>query len=389
MKKYPLKRWLMNMFPYSTAVLLCLASAISCENKTQTNSFDYRDFENAPTLSLSEVFEPIRFIPLKTDEAYNLSNIIKVCMSEDSFYLLTVNPLGIFRFALDGSLISTISVEGRAEGEYLIPTDIAYSKADNVLYVADIAKGIMKFSSDGTYLSTISTTTSYKNRQFVVSDSGSIIENVLNIIGNERDAIVELSQKGDTLHYIPNTFFFDCESPFALPNHHSLRKYADEILFNPACRDTIYSYRAGRLTPKYSFFFPHSVTKEDLRDFNSNVSDTQFIVEYAEDNKNLYLSIFDRSWDYKHFVLKKTDGIIYKGDFRLSDSFGTEFSPRWQCEGWLIDVLDPSTINYAYYRDITDEARLKAYTYLSSVGVDGITAESDPIIMLAKTKKLF
>ena len=375
------------MFPYSTAVLLCLASAISCENKTQTNSFDYRDFENAPTLSLSEVFEPIRFIPLKTDEAYNLSNIIKVCMSEDSFYLLTVNPLGIFRFALDGSLISTISVEGRAEGEYLIPTDIAYSKADNVLYVADRVKGIMKFSSDGAYLSTISTTNSYQNRLFVISDSGSIIENVLNIFGDERDAIVELSQEGDTLNYIPNTFFFDCESPFALPNHHSLRKYADEILYNPACRDTIYSYSAGRLTPKYSFFFPHSVTKEDLRDFNSNVSDTQFIVEYAEDNKNLYLSIFDRNWDYKHFVLKKSDGIIYNGDFRLSDNFKTKFSPRWQSEeGWLIDVLDPSTINYTYYRDITDEARQKAYTYLSSVGVDGITAESDPIIMLAKAK---
>lgn len=374
------------MFPYSTAVLLCLASAISCENKTQTNSFDYRDFEKASTLSLTDVFEPIRFIPLKTDEAYNLSNILKVCMSEDSFYLLTVNPLGIFRFALDGSLISTISVEGRAEGEYLIPTDIAYSKADNVLYVADIAKGIMKFSSDGTYLSTISTTTNYKNRQIVVSDSESIIENVLNIFGDERDAIVELSQKGDTLNYIPNTFFFDCESPFALPNHHSLRKYADEILFNPACRDTIYSYSAGRLTPKYSFFFPHSVTKEDLRDFNSNVSGTQFIVEYAEDNKNLYLSIFDRSWDYKHFVLKKSDGIIYKGDFRLSDNFNTKFSPRWQSEGWLIDVLDPSTINYTYYRDISDEARQKAYSYLSSIGVDGITAESDPIIMLTKAK---
>lgn len=374
------------MFPYSTAVLLCLASAISCENKTQTNSFDYRDFEKASTLSLTDVFEPIKFIPLKTDEAYNLSNILKVCMSEDSFYLLTVNPLGIFRFALDGSLISTISVEGRAEGEYLIPTDIAYSKADNVLYVADRVKGIMKFSSDGAYLSTISTTNSYQNRLFVISDSGSIIENVLNIFGDERDAIVELSQKGDTLNYIPNTFFFDCESPFALPNHHSLRKYADEILYNPACRDTIYSYSAGRLTPKYSFFFPHSVTKEDLRDFNSNVSDTQFIVEYAEDNKNLYLSIFDRSWDYKYFVLKKSDGIIYKGDFRLSDNFNTKFSPRWQSEGWLIDVLDPSTINYTYYRDITDEARQKASSYLSSIGVDGITAESDPIIMLTKAK---
>ena len=374
------------MLSYSVAVLWCMASAISCENKTQTNSFDYRDFEKAPTLSLTDVFEPIRFIPLKTDEAYNLSNILKVCMSEDSFYLLTVNPLGIFRFALDGSLISTISVEGRAEGEYLIPTDIAYSKADNVLYVADIAKGIMKFSADGTYLSTISTTTNYKNRQFVVSNSGSIIENVLNIYGQERDGIIELSQEGDTLNYIPNTFFFDCEGPFALPNHHSLRKYADEILYNPACRDTIYSYSAGRLTPKYSFYFPHSVTKEDLKDFNSNVSDTQFIVEYAEDNKNLYLSIFDRSWDYKHFVLKKTDGIIYKGDFRLSDSFGTEFSPRWQSEGWLIDVFDPSTINYTYYRDMTDEARQKAYSYLSSIGVEGITAESDPIIMLARAK---
>lgn len=374
------------MLTYSVAVLLCMASAISCENKTQTNSFDYRDFEKAPTLSLTDVFEPIRFIPLKTNEAYNLSNILKVCMSEDSFYLLTVNPLGIFRFALDGSLISTISVEGRAEGEYLIPTDIAYSKADDVLYVADRVKGIMKFSSNGAYLSTISATNSYQNRLFVISDSGSIIENVLNIFGDEHDAIVELSQEGDTLNYIPNTFFFDCESAFALPNHHSLRKYADEILYNPACRDTIYSYNAGRLTPKYSFSFPHSVTKEDLRDFNSNVSDTQFIVEYAEDNKNLYLSIFDRSWDYKHFVLKKTDGVIYKGDFRLSDSFNTEFSPRWQSESWLIDVLDPSTINYTYYRDMTDEARQKAYSYLSSVGVEGITAESDPIIMLARAK---
>ena len=105
------------MLAYSLGIILCAASIASCGKSPLANSFDYRDFENAPTLSLSEVFEPIRFIPLKTDEAYNLSNILKVCMSEDSFYLLTVNPLGIFRLALDGSLISTISVEGRAEGE--------------------------------------------------------------------------------------------------------------------------------------------------------------------------------------------------------------------------------------------------------------------------------
>lgn len=366
--------------------ILCLASSISCSNRTNISSFEFKDLEKAPVLSLADVLEPIRFIPLKTRETYNLSNILKVCMSEDSFYILTVNPFGVFRFSFDGSLISTISVEGRAEGEYLIPTDIAYSRKDNVLYIADIAKGIMKFSSDGAYLSTVSSTTNYKNRQFVISDSGTIIENVLNVTGREQDAIVELSQEGDTLNYVPNKFKFDCVTPVAIPYHHSLRKYADEMLYNPACCDTIYSYHSGQLTPKYSFSFPHHVTKEDLRDFYSNISDTQFLMEYAEDGKNLYLSIFDGSWAYKHYVLRKSDGNIFRGDFRLSDSFNTEFSPRWQSEGWLIDVFDPSTINYAYSKDITEDARQKAYSYLHSVGVEGITMESDPIIMLTRAK---
>ena len=374
---------LMNKY---IGLFFCLAIVISCEHSSQLSSFDYKDLKKAPVLSLEDVFEPIKFIPLKTTESHNISNILKVYMTEDSFYILTVNPFGIFRFALDGSLISTISVEGRAEGEYLIPTDIAFSKVDNVLYVTDIAKGIMKFSSDGTYLSTVSSTTKYKNRQFVISDSGSIIENVLNVSGNERDGIVELSQEGDTLNYVPNNLFFDCVTPIALPNHHSLRKYAGEVLYNPSYCDTIYSYKSGQLIPKYAFNFPHHITKEDLRDFYNNISDKQFIMEFAEDSKNLYLSIFDRSWNYSHYVLKKTDGIIYRGDFRLSDSFDTEFSPRWQNEGWLIDVLDPSTINYGYTRDITDDARQKAYSYLSSVGIEGITMESDPIIMLAKAK---
>lgn len=374
---------LMNKY---IGLFLCLAIVISCEHSSQLSSFDYKDLKKAPVLSLEDVFEPIKFIPLKTTESHNISNILKVCMTEDSFYILTVNPFGIFRFALDGSLISTISVEGRAEGEYLIPTDIAFSKADNVLYVTDIAKGIMKFSSDGTYLSTVSSTTKYKNRQFVISDSGSIIENVLNVSGNEQDGIVELSQEGDTLNSVPNSLFFDCVTPTTIDTHHSLRKYSGEVLYNPMYCDTIYSYKSGQLIPKYAFSFPHRITREDLRDFNSVISDKQFIMEFAEDSKNLYLSIFDRNWNYSHYILKKTDGIIYKGDFRLSDSFDTEFSPRWQNEGWLIDVLDPSTINYGYARDITDDARQRAYSYLSSVGIEGITMESDPIIMLAKAK---
>ena len=36
-------------------------------------------------------------------------------------------------------------------------------------------------------------------------------------------------------------------------------------------------------------------------------------MEYAEDGKNLYLSIFDGSWAYKHYVLRKSDGNIFRG----------------------------------------------------------------------------
>ena len=85
-------------------LFFCLAIVISCEHSSQLSSFDYKDLKKAPVLSLEDVFEPIKFIPLKTTESHNISNILKVCMTEDSFYILAVNPYGIFRFALDGSL---------------------------------------------------------------------------------------------------------------------------------------------------------------------------------------------------------------------------------------------------------------------------------------------
>ena len=45
-------------------------------------------------------------------------------MSEDSFYILSVNPFKISKFDRAGNFISNIAREGRAEGEYLVISDI-------------------------------------------------------------------------------------------------------------------------------------------------------------------------------------------------------------------------------------------------------------------------
>ena len=59
-------------------LFFCLAIVISCEHSSQLSSFDYKDLKKAPVLSLEDVFEPIKFIPLKTTESHNISNILKV-----------------------------------------------------------------------------------------------------------------------------------------------------------------------------------------------------------------------------------------------------------------------------------------------------------------------
>ena len=365
---------------YCIITPLCL---ISCNHKQSV--LDFNDFDVLPSVSFEDIFEPLTFIPLQTNDSSIISNILKVCMSDDSFYIFSVNPYKINKYSLNGSFISTISREGKAEGEYLVPSDIFYNEQDSTLFIDDAVKGIIMYKSDGSYISTIPL--EVRNRRFVVSESGSIIINDLNMLGREKYSLVDISRDKDTLFIVPNHHKFECKNVFYLPTHPSFKMNDDELLFNPACNDTIFSYSSNNLVPKYILNFPHPVTDSDLLDFNKNMSDTQFLMDYAEDDINLYLTIFDRDWDYKQYMMRKDSKDVHRAHFRISDEFNTEFSPRWQYGNILIDVFDPATLNYTYYKDITEEDSRKAFDYLSQNGVSGINEDSNPIIMLARAKK--
>ncbi|MBR0532572.1 MAG: 6-bladed beta-propeller [Bacteroidales bacterium] len=107
---------------YLGICLFLLFFACSC--KKNSNSLSYDTFDSLPTVSLEDVFEPITFIPLQSNDSSIISNILKICMSEDSFYILSVNPFKISKFDRAGNFISNIAREGRAEGEYLVISDI-------------------------------------------------------------------------------------------------------------------------------------------------------------------------------------------------------------------------------------------------------------------------
>ena len=362
--------------------LLLLFFACSCKKNNSNLSYD--TFDSLPTVSLEDVFEPITYIPLQSNDSSIVSNVLKVCMSEDSFYILSVNPYKISKFDREGNFISNIAREGRAEGEYLVLSDIYYSDSEKMLYIDDAVKGIIKYKADGSYDSTISL--KVKNRRLHVSNSGALIINNLNMLGKEKYSLIEMTPQMDTLFSIVNHRVFDCENAFFLPMHPSFKSNKTGLLFNPACCDTIYSYSTGKLEPKYIIEFAHPVTTSELKDFNKNMIDTQFIMDYSEDDKNLYLTIFDRDWEYKQYILRKSSGEIHRAHFRISDDFNTEFSPRWQYGDLLIDVFDPATLNYTYHKDITAEDSRKAFDFFKNHGIPGIKEDSNPIIMVTKAK---
>ena len=206
------------------------------------------------------------------------------------------------------------------------------------------------------------------------------------MLGKEKYSLIEMTPEKDTLFSAANHCTFDCENAFYIPSHPSFKLNNDGLLFNPACNDTIYSYSTGKLAPKYIIDFPHPVTTRELHDFNRYMIETQFIMDYSEDDKNLYLTIFDRDWDYKQYIMRKRSGEIHRAHYRISEDFNTEFSPRWQYGDMLIDLFDPATLNYTYYKDITAEDSRKAFDFFKNHGIPGIEEDSNPIIMVTKAK---
>lgn len=334
---------------------------------------------------MEDVFEPLSFVQLETSDSSMVSNILKVCLSDDSIFILSVNPFKISRFDLEGNFVSTISREGRAEGEYLAISDIDYSVSEKMLYIDDAVKGIIRYRPGGMYVSTIPL--KVKNRRTAVSGKGTIIINNLNMLGKEKYSLIEMTPEKDTLFSALNHDKFDCENVFYLPSHPSFKQNEDGLLFNPACNDTIFTYSSGKLAPKYILDFPHPVTERELKDFNRYMIETQFIMDFAEDDANLYLTIFDRDWKYKQYVMDKASLKVHRADFRISDDFNTEFSPRWQYGDILVDVFDPATLNYTYHKDITEEDSRKAFAWFDRQGIHGLKEDSNPVIMLAKAKK--
>jgi len=195
---------------YFCIFLFLLFFASSC--KKNSDSLSYDTFDSLPTVSLEDVFEPITFIPLQSNDSSIVSNVLKVCMSEDSFYILSVNPYKISKFDRDGNFISNISREGRSEGEYLVLSDIYYSDSEKMLYIDDAVKGIIKYKADGSYDSTIPL--KVKNRQLYVSNSGALIINNLNMLGKEKYSLIEMTPEKDTLFSAANHCTFDCENVF-------------------------------------------------------------------------------------------------------------------------------------------------------------------------------
>ena len=68
---------------YFCIFLFLLFFASSC--KKNSDSLSYDTFDSLPTVSLEDVFEPITFIPLQSNDSSIVSNVLKVCMSEDRF----------------------------------------------------------------------------------------------------------------------------------------------------------------------------------------------------------------------------------------------------------------------------------------------------------------
>ena len=130
---------------YMLVSIMCISCTSSIEGTIETVSIGVNNNSN-----LTEFISNGRTIQLETNDECLISEINKLCIDSEYFYIVDKINKKIFIFANDGKFISKIDMHGNGPGEYIDLTDVSVN--NKLIYVLSRPnKSIYVYSNDGIY----------------------------------------------------------------------------------------------------------------------------------------------------------------------------------------------------------------------------------------------
>lgn len=122
---------------------------IACNRGDKKEIFYYVDMQN--TESITDVFENWQAIPLATKDSVLITDIDKIEINDNYFFILDRLVATIFQFDKSGNFVNKIERQGEGPGEYLEVSDFKWF--DNFIYVlSSVNHTIYKYDITGSFV---------------------------------------------------------------------------------------------------------------------------------------------------------------------------------------------------------------------------------------------
>ena len=330
-------------------LLFCLSS---CHHKESVASFHYNDeligiglADNYQMSKLSKIdlsnlqvgsiaaysdfFSDVKYIPLELTEMSMLGEIRNLQITNNGdFIVFDDSRKSILHFDKDGKFMNPVGNIGRAKGEYISPTCMAYDEYRNQVMVYDSGKcKLLCYSIDGKFMTEIETPPS--SYEFEILDSNNLIlymnhqEDISCIDGLYNYVII--NRKGEVVGchapYCDNWKNFTMSSNvFSRNNGHIFTHIPGTPLVNELVNDslkTLYYVDFGKYSQPEEWFESYqSYQKNSYSAIPDNVARS---VNFYQTEKFILMNF---SWDSQalHLLIAKKDSVKNPRYARLMDN---------------------------------------------------------------------
>jgi len=314
-------------------------------------------FDNVVTISLTDVYDSVVIIPLKTKSP--IGNIERIFFKNDNMYIWDENGGKVWGFKSNGDSLFCIDKQGKGPDEYIRIDDVSISDL-GYINILDVSQHKLLSYDINTELR--------ESKKF-----DKWVHNYCSVDGY--DYLFSATPDQPEGHYVDVMKNSEkIESYFATTHnwhfsHTSFLPVKDSVFFTRFYDDRIYYFKDGNLNTGYSVNFGNDIAfMEKLRDAEDLEKHKELMksVRYTGDIRHLSISdtylTFDYSEPIKDWVIqtsfiynKKTKkGLSFKSFGDSSDEYFSVGTPIASDGHYFYALIEPWSIDEAHKRQLQE-----------------------------------
>lgn len=234
-------------------IILFLFFIACTSTKNDQKGVEFGDIVSIPITDLettygklSDFAEDVKIVPLEFSDDCILGEIKKIVMSDSCIFVLeNENQKGIYVFDHIGKYLYRIGNRGQGPEEFVDISDFSLNEEEQLIYLYDLArKKVLVFSYEGDFIKDIQM--NYYADNFEYQNGLFYLYRESPSFGDPLCSLVIKDENGNTV----NKFYPVIKK---LPRIHEciFRKLDNQILFVEHMRDSIFTIKGDKLSPKY------------------------------------------------------------------------------------------------------------------------------------------